>query len=86
MTIFHCATNKDEYFARRLHNSMAGLGTRDTQLIRLLVTRSTIDLADIKNTYERLFAKSLRSWIKVNTTYSSRMQLEAIADVFGLFF
>lgn len=64
-TIVHFATNKEEYFARRLHNSMAGLGTKDSQLIRLLVTRSTVDLADIKIIYERLFSQTLLSWIQV---------------------
>lgn len=44
---------------------MAGLGTNDGQLIRIIVTRSEVDLLDIKMAFERLFGESLRSWIKV---------------------
>lgn len=44
---------------------MAGIGTNDTQLIRLIVTRCEIDLNDIKVAFERLYGKNLRSWIKV---------------------
>lgn len=65
IAILQCTTNKAEFFASRLHKSMAGIGTNDTQLIRLIVTRCEIDLNDIKVAFERLYGKSLRSWIKV---------------------
>lgn len=45
--------------------STAGIGTNDSQLIRIIVTRCEIDLNDIKVAFERLYGKSLRSWIKV---------------------
>lgn len=44
---------------------MAGIGTNDRQLIRVIVTRCEIDLNDIKVAFERKYGKSLRSWIKV---------------------
>lgn len=44
---------------------MAGMGTNDNQLIRLIVTRCEIDLNDIKSAFEQKYGKSLRSWIKV---------------------
>lgn len=65
IAILQCTTNKAEFFAERLHKSMAGIGTNDRQLIRVIVTRCEVDLNDIKAAYERLFSKSLRSWIKV---------------------
>lgn len=65
IAILQCTTNKAEFFASRLHKSMAGIGTNDNQLIRLVVTRCEIDLNDIKVAFERLYGKSLRSWIKV---------------------
>lgn len=66
IAILECTTNKAEFFAKRLHKSMAGIGTNDNQLIRVIVTRCEIDLNDIKVAFERLYGKSLRSWIKVN--------------------
>lgn len=65
--IVQCTSNKADFFASRLHKSMAGIGTTDSQLIRIIVTRCEIDLNDIKAAFERKYGKSLRSWIKVNT-------------------
>lgn len=66
MAILQCTSNKAEFFASRLKKSMAGIGTNDQQLIRVIVTRCEIDLNDIKAAFERLYGKALRSWIKVS--------------------
>ncbi|KAG4076004.1 hypothetical protein HA402_003830 [Bradysia odoriphaga] len=68
VAILQCTSNKSEFFASRLHKSMAGLGTNDNQLIRLIVTRCEIDLNDIKAAFEQKYGKSLRSWIKGDTS------------------
>lgn len=65
VAIVQCTSNKSDFFASRLHKSMAGMGTNDNQLIRLIVTRCEIDLNDIKRAFEQKYGKSLRSWIKV---------------------
>ena len=44
---------------------MAGLGTKDSHLIRLIVTRCEIDLQDIKVAFQEKYGQSLRDWIKV---------------------
>ncbi|KAI3409823.1 hypothetical protein GPALN_006198 [Globodera pallida] len=55
--------NRPAYFAELLYKSMKGLGTRDNDLIRLVVTRSEIDMADIRKAYQEMYGKSLAAAI-----------------------
>ena len=61
-----CADNKAEYFAKRLHKSMVGLGTRENDLTRVLVSRCEIDLANIRKEYETHFKKPLAKAVAVS--------------------
>uniref|UniRef100_A0AC35TTD8 Annexin n=1 Tax=Rhabditophanes sp. KR3021 TaxID=114890 RepID=A0AC35TTD8_9BILA len=63
MAIVKVVENKALYFAELLENSMKGMGTRDTDLIRLVVTRSEIDLADIRQEFEKRYGRSLEKTI-----------------------
>ena len=57
--------NRPAYFAYRLHKAMAGAGTDDNTLIRIIVSRCEIDLANIKFEYEKMYGKTLLSVVKV---------------------
>ena len=59
-----CIRNRPAYFAEQLHESMKGLGTRDDDLIRLLVCRCEVDLPQIKVEYQRMYGKSLHDSVK----------------------
>ncbi|KAK5970111.1 Annexin [Trichostrongylus colubriformis] len=56
--------SKPKFFAHQIHNAIKGLGVRDKDLIRVLVSRSEVDLATIQMEYERLFKKSLEQVIR----------------------
>jgi annexin A7/11 len=59
LAVVECVRNRAAFFAKQLHGTMKGLGTRDSDLIRLVVSRSECDLSDIKEQYLKLYGKSL---------------------------
>lgn len=65
--------NPEAYFAEGLHKAMKGLGTNERTVIRIIVSRSERDLGNIKSEFERMFGKSLESWITVSAqqTYAA---------------
>lgn len=66
------------YFAERLYKSMKGLGTDDKTLIRLIVTRSEIDLKQISKTFMKTYGKTLQEFIKGDCSGDYRKLLLAV--------
>jgi len=60
--------NRHAFFARLLQKSMAGLGTHDDDLIRIMVTRRHNDLWEIAEEYHTLFKKTLKEDIEGDTS------------------
>ncbi|KRF82545.1 uncharacterized protein Dvir_GJ15779, isoform B [Drosophila virilis] len=63
MAIVECVQSPAAFFANRLHKAMDGAGTDDATLIRIIVSRSEIDLETIKQEFERIYNRTLLSAI-----------------------
>ncbi|XP_061886945.1 annexin A4 [Entelurus aequoreus] len=68
LAIVKCLRNKQAFFAERLYRSMKGLGTTDSVLIRIMVSRAEIDMLDIKAQFLKMYGKTLHSFIKGDTS------------------
>ncbi|XP_072016622.1 annexin A13-like isoform X1 [Amphiura filiformis] len=68
LAIVNRAKHSANYFAERLHDSMAGGGTDDDTLIRVIVSRSEIDLLRIKAAFFVKYEKGLASWVEEDTS------------------
>lgn len=59
LNIVKFARSPAEYFAEVLYKAMKGLGTDEARLTRTLITRSEIDLGDVKVMYQAKYGKPL---------------------------
>ena len=57
--------DRPSYFAEKLYKSMKGAGTDEHTLTRIMVTRSEIDMVQIKQRFQEHYGKTLASFIKV---------------------
>ncbi|KAL4002153.1 Annexin family protein [Acanthocheilonema viteae] len=72
--------NQPGYFAYELYQAMKGLGTNDKDLIRIIVSRSEIDLALIKQQYEQSYGQSLVDSIRSECSGAFRDTLIALVQ------
>ncbi|XP_075060075.1 annexin A3 [Mixophyes fleayi] len=68
IAIVKCARNTPAFFAERLRKAIKGAGTDEYTLTRIMVTRSEIDLLDIRAEYKKLAGESLLSAVKSDTS------------------
>lgn len=68
LAVVECVQSPPAFFAKRLQKAMVGGGTDDGTLIRIIVSRSEIDLGNIKQEYERLYDKTLESAVRGETS------------------
>ncbi|KAJ3605287.1 hypothetical protein NHX12_027337 [Muraenolepis orangiensis] len=61
VAIVKCAKSTSTYLAERLYKAMKGPGTTESTLTRILVSRSELDLLDIRAEYKKLFGTSIYS-------------------------
>ncbi|XP_043916301.1 annexin A3-like [Protopterus annectens] len=75
LAVVKCVKNTPAFFAERLWKSMKGAGTDEATLTRIMVSRSEIDLQDIKAEYKKLYGTSLNQSINSDTSGDYRTTL-----------
>lgn len=70
LTILLCAENPGFYFAKVLRKAMKGMGTDDSTLIRVIVSRAEIDMQYIKAEYYKKYKKTLNKAVHSETSGS----------------
>ncbi|XP_062017019.1 uncharacterized protein LOC133733405 [Rosa rugosa] len=73
-----CAEHPGRYFAKVVHKAMKGLGTDDSTLLRVIVSRAEIDLQYIKAEYQNKYGKSLGDAVRSETSGNYRDLLLAL--------
>lgn len=68
VAVVKCIKNTPAYFAERLYKAMKGAGTKDSTLIRIMVSRSEVDMLDIRQEYVKNYGKSLYTDISGDTS------------------
>ena len=82
LTILDAILNPTEYFARKVNKAVKGLGTNDTMLIRVLVSREGIDIGEMRKAYSNIFKKDMVEDIKGDTSGDYQKLLIGIANGF----
>ncbi|XP_022708507.1 annexin A4-like isoform X2 [Varroa jacobsoni] len=78
LAIVKSVFNTPLYFAELLQKAMKGMGTDDKTLVRILVSRSEIDLAYIRQEYQKVYGKPLETAIKEETSGDYQTALQVI--------
>ncbi|XP_055330874.1 annexin A13-like isoform X2 [Paramacrobiotus metropolitanus] len=81
LSIVKFVKNRHEFFAECLYKSMKGLGTNDHKLIRIIVGRCEKDLGNIKAEFQKLYNKTLESFIEGDTSGNYKHILLALVGV-----
>ncbi|XP_035997784.1 annexin A4 [Fundulus heteroclitus] len=68
VAVVKCIKNTSGYFAERLYKAMKGAGTKDRTLIRIMVSRSEVDMLDIRQAFLKAYGKSLYNNISSDTS------------------
>ena len=77
--IIYSLLSPSEYFAYRLNKAMKGISTKDTILIRIIISREEIDIERIKRYYNQNYGKTLLEAVKKATSGDyQKLMLELI--------
>uniref|UniRef100_A0A3B4ESB3 Annexin n=1 Tax=Pundamilia nyererei TaxID=303518 RepID=A0A3B4ESB3_9CICH len=65
LAVVKCAGSIPNFFAERLYKSMRVSGTDDDTLMRIMVSRSEVDMLDIRGSFKKIYGQSLYTTIQV---------------------
>ena len=78
--IFYASINMPEYFAIRIRDALEGAGTKDKQLIRIIVSRCEIDLKQIRQAYFQHYNRDMVNDIRNDTKGDYKKVLTALCN------
>uniref|UniRef100_A0A3Q0SKK4 Annexin n=1 Tax=Amphilophus citrinellus TaxID=61819 RepID=A0A3Q0SKK4_AMPCI len=67
LAVVKCARSIPNFFAESLYKSMRVSGTDDGTLMRVMVTRSEVDMLDIRASFKKMYGQSLYTTIQEDT-------------------
>ena len=77
-TIVRAQVDRPGYFADRIHESVAGVGTNDSRLIRNILSRSDKDMPEIMQAYRQKYGTDMVADVNSDTSGDYRRVLNAI--------
>ena len=77
-TVLFAMMDMPGYFATRIREAVKGLGTNDSKLVRVIVSRNDIDMEEIKLAYHRLFGRDMIADVSSDTSGDYRNILVGI--------
>nr|XP_042904154.1 annexin A4-like [Parasteatoda tepidariorum] len=80
LAIIECIDNKAAFFAKQLYQALNNPGTDDRTIIRIFVSRSEVDLADIQEWYHMKYNEDLSEAIYADTSGDYRKILLRILN------
>ena len=78
--ILYSMFSPSEYFAEQIMYSVSGAGTNDSQLIRCIISRYSIDMKKVKKYYKKLYNKDLLDEVKADVSGSYGKILESLIN------
>ncbi|XP_034036846.1 annexin A5-like [Thalassophryne amazonica] len=68
IAVVKCVRSVPAFFAEALYNSMRRAGTDDDTLMRIMISRSEVDMLDIRANFKKMYGASLYTTIQEDTT------------------
>lgn len=78
--ILYSIFSPSEFFAIQVHNSIVGLGTSDSKLIRTIISRADVDMKRIKKYYKKLYNKDMIEEVKDDISGSYQKIIEGLMN------